>query len=141
VGVLGVGVAVRAAEEDPLSPAGPVAAVLAVGLLFAALAYWQQHEGWAAAAGATVNLAATLLIADLERAEAAEVWWVWLVQTNIIAGAATTLVWLALRRHLFRDRPEEIDASPVLSVKVAVDLAANALLLVGPVVLLVLYPG
>ncbi|MCI0461466.1 MAG: hypothetical protein L0Z62_31330 [Gemmataceae bacterium] len=141
IALLVVGLALRGFGQASLDPWGSVAAVLAVGLLFCLTALWRQHEGWAVAAGLAVNLAATLVFMHIEKGADWAGWWTALVQVNIISGAATTLIWLAVRRQRYLDRAEEIGASPILSIKIAAELMANALVLVAPLVLLVWQPG
>src|SRR5205807_2076551 len=108
-----IGLALRGADADPLAPWLPAGAVLAVSLVFAALAAWHQHEGWALASGLGVNLAASLVVAYFQQTAGWGAWWMWLLQANVIASSATTLIWLAVRQQLFPDRREDIDASPL----------------------------
>lgn len=141
IALLVVGLALRGFGSALFDPWGSVGAVAAVALLFCLTALWRQHEGWAVASGLAVNLAATLTVIHYQQTADWGALWTVLVQVNIISGAATTLIWLAVRRQRYLDRAEEVGTSPMLSVKITAELAANALLLVGPLALLIATPG
>jgi hypothetical protein len=99
-------------------------------------ALWQRRENWAFGAGLALNLAVSLWLWDAHRGEALAHWWVPLVQANVLAGSATALLWLTVRRRL------EGEGTParLLTLQLALVVLGNAALLVGPAARLVLDP-
>src|SRR5205823_10908615 len=68
--------------------------------------------------------------------------WVRLVQANVLASAGVALVWLLLCPRLYEtDRRPGPVMAPLLSVQVALGLAGNAALLLGPAAALIAEPG
>ena len=47
--LLAIGVALRGSGRDPLAPWTGVGVAVAASLLFAAMAWWRQHEAWGCA--------------------------------------------------------------------------------------------
>jgi hypothetical protein len=142
IALLVAGLALRGFPQDPSGPAWSVGAVLALGLQAAALAVWLRSETWAFVATLALDLAVSLLVWDAFRADNLESWWIQLLQANILSGSAAALLWLAANYRVYADRPPGVTATPLLSVQVFLGLAGNAVLLVQPAFLaLVWTPG
>jgi hypothetical protein len=136
--VLGLGLASRAAFQDPTGPWWPAGAVLTVGATLAGLASWRRQEGWAFAAGLCVNLAVSLVLVSFHLTEPFEAWGLLLAQANLLVGAATALLWLLGTRG-WNGRPH--DHSSLRTLQVALVLAGNAALLAHALAWLALLPG
>ena len=68
-------------------------------------------------------------------------WWLELVQANAIASATVALAWTAARRWLYESHKPTLAESPLLSLQVVLPVAANAVLLLVPVVRLLQTPA
>jgi hypothetical protein len=134
--VLALGLALPGTMLDPPNPWCGTATLATVSLVAAAMAVRQRREVWALAAALTVNLVVSLpltrfrLVAGLPFVD----WWADLVRLNILASAAAALVWLVAWHRLYTD---ERPAAPLLLVQVVLGLLGNAVLLLGPAILLI----
>jgi hypothetical protein len=141
-GLLAVGLSFKAAvvHSDHLAAAlaltlvSPAAAVMGV---------WRRREDWAFIAGLGVNLAASLVVWHYHSRLAVPWpdWWVYLVQANLIAGAAVALLWLGLRERLYGRRELTIRAGPLLAFQVGALVVVNVALLLLPCLLLAADPN
>src|SRR5262249_27379623 len=74
-------------------------AMVCLGLIGHALR--EKSPGYAFAVGLGMHLAVSLVVRNFHHGEPIAAWWVYLAQANLIAAAATALLWLAARRHLY----------------------------------------
>lgn len=109
--------------------------MVCVGLVTHALR--ERLPGYAFVVGLGANLVATLTVRSHHAGAAWQTWWLPLVQANVIALAATALVWLAARRRLYG----ETGTGPLLTVQVGASVVAATLLLAWPVTWLISSPG
>ncbi|MFL5863946.1 MAG: hypothetical protein ACJ780_24775 [Solirubrobacteraceae bacterium] len=138
---LAAGLALRGVLVDPAWPWWPVAVVAAVSVQAAVLALWQRSETWAFVATLSVDLAVSLVVWGAFRLEN-DSWWIQLLQANILSGCLGALLWLAANYRVYADRPPGVTATPLLSVQVFLSLAGNAVLLIQPAFLALLWtPG
>jgi len=142
-GILAVLLGLKAAcfhpgYEELLWAAASIAVASAAG---ATMAVWRRQEGWAFAAALGVNLAASLTVWYFHRDDLFEIWWLRLVQANVIASSAVALIWLAVRRRLYQLRELTLGESPLLAAQTALPAAGNVLLLIVPVVWLLGQPS
>ncbi|MGE3806877.1 MAG: hypothetical protein AB7K24_19595, partial [Gemmataceae bacterium] len=137
---LGVILALKAAlvHDDLLLAA--LATALACPAL-AGLGVWRREEGWAFAAGLGVNLAASLVVCQLEKGVPFLDWCVLFVQANIIATSAVALLWLALRQLYYGRRELSLNVSPLLALQVMLAATGNFMLLFLPAVSILADPG
>jgi hypothetical protein len=124
---------------------------LAVGLVSSAaavMAVWRRRETWAFVSALGANLAASLVVWHFHNHVPISDWWIALLQANVVAAAAVSLLWLALRKRI--EHPIELNALPtfsgirltsLLTWQLAIGLLGMAVLLVVPLVALVLSPG
>ena len=98
------------------------------------------REGWALAASPGVNLAASLVVWFVQRSQPLDLWWLPLLEANVIAAAAVALVWLAARKRLYELRELSVRSSPLLALQTTLAPLGAAVLLVLPVVCLLLEP-
>ena len=142
------------------------AGIAIAGVAGATMAVWRRREGWAFCAALGVNLAASLVVWHVEemRHLPFDLWWLRLMQANVIASAVVALIWLAAHRRLYQlgegeapaeprklvtnaaacsarrePRPPGI-ASPLLALQIALPIVAGAAILFVPVVALVQDP-
>jgi hypothetical protein len=142
IGLLVVGLAVRGAFADSASIVWSIAPVLLVSAQAAAVAVWRRSETWAGIASMGLDLAVSLLVWDIHRAQHLDTWWIKLLQANVLSGSAAVLLWLAIRRGHYAARPPGITAAPLLSIQTFVGLLGTAVLLLSPaLVALVWTPG
>src|SRR5262249_34138874 len=92
------------------------------------------------AAGLGVNLAVSLVLWHGFAHNPLEAWWVRLVQANVIAASAGGPAWLAGHSRLYGHHRRGRDEPPPLGLPGALCPAGDAVLLVRPAALLVLYP-
>ena len=123
--------------EELLWAAASIAIASGAG---AAMAVWRRREGWAFSAALGVNLAASLVVWYFRRDVDFDLWWLSLVQANVIASAAVAIVWLAARRRLYQLRELSLGDSPLLAVQTVLPVAGNLIVLIVPVVWLVRTP-
>jgi hypothetical protein len=128
---------------------------LAIGLICpsaALMAVWRRQETWAFAAGVGANLAASLVCWHGYQNLPISDWWIILLQVNVVAASAVSLLWLFWRyvrgwkiadgglsdsrASIFNSR-----SSIYLTSQVAMGLLGLAVLLVVPVLALVLSPA
>jgi hypothetical protein len=142
MGVLVLGLGLRGMLGDPTGAAWPAGAVVFVALLAGALAVRWREEGWAFAAGLLLNLAVSFVLWRerpwiVEELLYVEFSWMRLIQANVLTAAFVTFAWLAAARFLYPSgRP-----GPLLAVQVGLGWAGIAVLLLGPLALLILAPG
>jgi hypothetical protein len=105
-----------------------------VALTLVGYAVRRRVTGYLFAAGALVNLMATLVLIHFYPGEALERWWIPLFQVNIVAGVGMAALWNGMRQ-----RAAWLD-SRYLAVQGAFVHAGNAILLVPPLLLLFLAP-
>src|SRR5262249_49159566 len=103
--------------------------MLAPGVIATGIALWERSEGWAVAAGPCLNCAGSLGTWHYHAGEAVNVWAILLVQLNLVASAATALVWWMAARKLNRGRAVPPGSAPLLSLQVAMPYVVNAALL------------
>ena len=128
--------------EDRLWAAAAIAIAGAAG---ATMAVWRRREAWAFASAPAVNLAASLVVwyfqGDWFPQRNVHDWWVLLVQANIIASAAVSLVWQAARRRVQQLEGHSSDASPLLDLQTTIPVLATAVLLIPAAVMMIGFPG
>lgn len=123
---------------------GAASDVLPVVLLGGGLLGYALRDrlpGYAFAAGLCVNLAASLVVWHLHRADPFASWGVALLQANATASAAAALLWLWWRRQGYGPPEQRVGAESLISVQVGLGLCGNALLTLLPLAALVLAPG
>ncbi len=123
--------------QDRLWGAAAIALASTAG---AAMAVWRRREGWALAASPGVNLAASLVVWYVQRSQPFDLWWLPLLEANVIAAAAVALVWLAARKRLYELRELSVRTSPLLALQTALAPLGGAVLLVLPVLCLLQEP-
>src|SRR5262249_3957555 len=136
--VLVLGIKAAVWHQDHLWAAGAIALASLAG---AGLAVWHRREEWAFLASLGVNLAASMIVWHVHRAEPLDDWWVPLVQVNVIAPAAATLLWLWMRRRLYEPADRARAAGPWLALQVACSGVGNVALLLVPLGSLYFQPG
>jgi len=167
-GLLGTALALNSA----ISHGEYLWAGLAIGMISSAaavMAVWRRRETWAFAAGLGANLAASLVVWHFNQNLALSDWWIVLLQVNVVAASAISLLWLAWRQQMKpvgwaeSSRPTTINAaesmkvgledsahptattgirfSSLLTWQIALGLLGLAVLLVVPVLALVLSPA
>jgi hypothetical protein len=124
-------------HQEQLWAAGAIALISPA---WAVTALWRRREEEAFTAGLGVNLAASLVVWHFHAQTLAD-WWVHLLQANVIAGSLVTLLWLGLRKRMYRGPELRIQSAPFLAFQTAGLLIVNVVLLVAPAVLLVLQPA
>jgi hypothetical protein len=134
--VLALGAAVG--YHDHLWAAGTVG-LIALGS--AVLGVRWRREAWAFAAAGALVLAASLVVWRANREAALALWWVHLLQAQLITAATSAVVWLRLRERIYPDGLDRVSSSPLLAVLVAVCFLGNALLLTAGLVPLLLVPA
>jgi hypothetical protein len=119
------------------------AAIAVASMAGAAMAIWQRREGWAFAAALGVNVAASLVVCyfDETRHLTFSQCWLELVQANVITSSAVALAWLTGRKWLYEPRERTLGAGPLLALQITLPAAANAVLLLTPVVRLLQAPA
>jgi len=115
-------------------------AISIASLAGAAMAVWRRREGWAFSAALGGNVAASLLVWYVRRADYFEDWWLQLLQANVIASAAVALVWLAVRKRLYELRELRLGESPLLAIQAALPVLGNIVVLMVPVIWLLGQP-
>jgi hypothetical protein len=119
----------------------PAAAAMAVvSSAGAVMAVWRRREDWAFTAGLGINLAASLLLWHFNFLIPFEQWGVYLLQTNIIATALVSLLWLGLRGRLYGDQELRVSSGPLLAAQVLLAVCGNLVLLLSPAVTLYFRP-
>jgi hypothetical protein len=140
VSALLVGLALRSAAADPAAPWWPAAVVLVAAGLVAGVALWQRREGWAFAAGLSLNLAVSLVLIHFRVGDPFGEWWVYFVQANTIAASLAGLLWLAASRRLYGAGRPALASAPLLAVQVAAAVAGSAVPVVVAAGLLIVRP-
>jgi hypothetical protein len=122
---------------DYLWPAAAIAVASPAGLL---MAVRRRREGWALAGCIGFNLAASFGLWHFQQNALPLDAVVHLLQANVVASAFGGLVWLALRRRIYRVPELKVALSPLLAVQVLIGLASNVGLLGLPFLWFVLFP-
>ena len=123
-------------HDDPQDRLWGAAAIALASTAGAAMAVWRRREGWALAASPGVNLAASLVVWFVQRSQPFDLWWMPLLEANVIAAAAVALVWLAARKRLYLLRDLSVRTSPLLALQTALAPLGGAVLVTLPVLCL-----
>ena len=119
---------------DPMGPRWAVGGAAVTAVVCTLLALRQRQDAWAFVGGLCVNLAVTLPIWHAHQMDLLTVWWLPLVQANVLAVGGVSLAWLLASRCRL------LPGGLLLNVQIGVALAGNALLLAGPLSAIVTWP-
>lgn len=139
-GALGLALAVRAAVVYYDHLWGACAAGL-VGLGAAAQAVRRRQEVWALAAAVALVLATSLVVWRANRPAPLGLWWVPLLQAQLITAGGSAVVWLRLRERIYPGGLTRASSSPLLAALTAGCFLGNALLLAAALAPLLVLPA
>jgi hypothetical protein len=133
-----LGVFAGATYQDHLWGA---AAVYVIGVAMATLALGQRHEAWTFASTSCFAIVTAFVIWHRHLGTPVGTWWGALVHAVLITAGGACLVWLATRRHIYRQDRPTLSTSPLLAAQIALVIGVNAIVLGGALVPMLVAPS
>ncbi len=126
---------------DPVERLWGAAAIGLASAASATMAVWRRREAWAFISGLGVNVAASFTVTYFEGTLGDWPRFLFLVEANVIAGAAVALAWLSVRKRLYHPRQPGAWSGPLLTLQICLTAAGAVALAAPTMVLLVASPG
>ncbi len=133
-----LGVFAATAYQDHLWGA---AAVYLVAVATATLALGQHHEAWSFASTCCIAVVTALVVWHQRLGTPIASWWGVLVHAVLITVGGVSVVWVAVRRHIYSQDRLSFSTSPLLAAQIALAIVANAIVLGGALVPLLFDPS